>query len=405
MRLALLESAAAHLEEFMQTRMLVGAALGALMAGSAQAQVQTGPGFFGHLDGMYLLPTDANNVPASGFGVGGQARAGEGWGIEGKFGYRFDSPLDIALSGRYFDQGVGKGAGTFDWHGTDGRYYNIEAQVGYTISSPGFGVRPFIGVMYQNWQAKFADSFIGLSSTQKSWGVGPHIGADVSYRLGEAISLIAGVDTAFLYGKAKSNANFAPSGSNDRLFWNIGGKIGVDWEVVPLVHVAVGYRADWFDGLHFASPEGGAGPKGRAGELIHGPFVRVAYNWGAPPPGAPAAPPPAPSGTRSFIVFFDFDRSNLTATAVQTIRQAADQAKAGRSTRIDVTGHADRAGTDAYNMALSLRRANAVKDQLVREGIPATQIAVVGRGESQPLVPTADGVREPQNRRVEIVIN
>jgi outer membrane protein OmpA-like peptidoglycan-associated protein len=89
---------------------------------------------------------------------------------------------------------------------------------------------------------------------------------------------------------------------------------------------------------------------------------------------------------------------------VQTIQQAAAQAKAGRSTRIDVTGHADRAGSDAYNMALSLRRANAVKDQLVREGIAASQIAVVGRGESQPLAPTAAGVREPQNRRVEIVL-
>jgi outer membrane protein OmpA-like peptidoglycan-associated protein len=89
---------------------------------------------------------------------------------------------------------------------------------------------------------------------------------------------------------------------------------------------------------------------------------------------------------------------------VQTIKQAAAQAQAGRSTRIEVTGHTDRAGSDAYNMALSLRRANAVKDQLVREGIAANQITVMGRGESQPLLPTADGVREPQNRRVEIVL-
>jgi outer membrane protein OmpA-like peptidoglycan-associated protein len=55
-------------------------------------------------------------------------------------------------------------------------------------------------------------------------------------------------------------------------------------------------------------------------------------------------------------------------------------------------------------MALSLRRANTVKDALVREGVPATAIAVIGRGESQLLVQTGDGVREPQNRRVEIVI-
>ena len=99
-----------------------------------------------------------------------------------------------------------------------------------------------------------------------------------------------------------------------------------------------------------------------------------------------------------------FDRANLTAQAVTTIQQAAAAAKSGNRTRIGVTGHADRSGTDAYNMALSLRRANAVKDQLVREGIPAAGITVVGRGESQPLVPTADGVREPQNRRVEIVL-
>ena len=68
------------------------------------------------------------------------------------------------------------------------------------------------------------------------------------------------------------------------------------------------------------------------------------------------------------------------------------------------TGHTDKSGPDSYNMALSLRRANTVKDALVREGVPATAISVIGKGETQPLVQTADGVREPQNRRVEIVI-
>jgi outer membrane protein OmpA-like peptidoglycan-associated protein len=136
----------------------------------------------------------------------------------------------------------------------------------------------------------------------------------------------------------------------------------------------------------------------------HSAMLTVAYKFGAP---AAAAPPPGPAPTppgTSFMVFFDFDRSNITDTAATTIRQAAAQAKSGQKTRIGVTGHADRSGADAYNMALSLRRANAVKDALVREGIPATNIAVTGRGESQPLVQTADGVREPQNRRVEIVL-
>ena len=69
-----------------------------------------------------------------------------------------------------------------------------------------------------------------------------------------------------------------------------------------------------------------------------------------------------------------------------------------------LTGHADRSGPVAYNQRLSERRADAVKARLIREGIPAGQIVTIGRGETQPMVPTADGVREPQNRRVEIVL-
>jgi outer membrane protein OmpA-like peptidoglycan-associated protein len=61
-------------------------------------------------------------------------------------------------------------------------------------------------------------------------------------------------------------------------------------------------------------------------------------------------------------------------------------------------------GTAAYNQKLSVRRADAVKAELVRLGVPAASITAIGRGESNPLVPTADGVREPQNRRVEIQI-
>ncbi|CAN5697935.1 OmpA family protein [soil metagenome] len=120
---------------------------------------------------------------------------------------------------------------------------------------------------------------------------------------------------------------------------------------------------------------------------------------------APPPPPPAPmAAAPSFMVFFDWDRSNLSDQALNTIRQAAGAYKTKGSARITATGHTDKSGPEAYNMALSLRRANTVKDALVREGVPATAIAVVGRGESQPLVQTADGVREPQNRRVEIVI-
>jgi OOP family OmpA-OmpF porin len=122
-----------------------------------------------------------------------------------------------------------------------------------------------------------------------------------------------------------------------------------------------------------------------------------------PPEPAPVQAPPVVQAP-SFMVFFDWDRSNLSAQALSTIQQAANAYKSKGNARITATGHTDRSGPEAYNMALSLRRANAVKDALVRDGVPATAIAVIGRGETQPLVPTADGVREPQNRRVEIVL-
>jgi outer membrane protein OmpA-like peptidoglycan-associated protein len=111
-----------------------------------------------------------------------------------------------------------------------------------------------------------------------------------------------------------------------------------------------------------------------------------------------------PASAPSFMVFFDWDRSNLSQQALNTIQQAADQFKATGKARITATGHTDRSGPDDYNMALSLRRANAVKDALVRDGVPPMAISVIGKGETQPLVQTADGVREPQNRRVEIVL-
>ncbi len=106
----------------------------------------------------------------------------------------------------------------------------------------------------------------------------------------------------------------------------------------------------------------------------------------------------------SFMVFFDFDRSDLSSVAQATIQQAAGAYKTKGSARITAIGHADRSGPEAHNMALSLRRANSVKDALVRNRVPDNAIVTVGRGESMPLVQTAAGVREAQNRRVEIVL-
>ena len=129
--------------------------------------------------------------------------------------------------------------------------------------------------------------------------------------------------------------------------------------------------------------------------------LQLKFGASAPPPPPPPPPMVAPP---SFMVFFDWDRSNLSQQALTTIEQAANAFKTKGNARITATGHTDTSGPEAYNMALSLRRANAVKDALVRNGVPAQAITVVGMGEKGLLVPTGDNVREPQNRRVEIVI-
>lgn len=123
----------------------------------------------------------------------------------------------------------------------------------------------------------------------------------------------------------------------------------------------------------------------------------------APPPVAkpkPAAPPPQP---RAFIVFFDWDRADIRPDAQRVIEAATSYAKQRGLARVNLTGHADRSGPARYNMGLSLRRAQAVRDAFIKLGVSPSNIALVGKGESEPLVPTADGVREPRNRRVEIM--
>ena len=133
--------------------------------------------------------------------------------------------------------------------------------------------------------------------------------------------------------------------------------------------------------------------------------IRYAFNAPAPPVAAPAtAVPAAVPLARSYMVFFDFDRAELTDRARQIIAEAAQASSSTQTTRIEVAGHADRAGPAAYNQRLSQRRAEAVAAELGRLGIARSAITLQAFGETRPLVPTADGVREPQNRRVEIVL-
>jgi OmpA family len=105
-----------------------------------------------------------------------------------------------------------------------------------------------------------------------------------------------------------------------------------------------------------------------------------------------------------YLVFFALDQATLTEADRRMISQAVDEYRRTGAARIVATGHTDTSGSATYNLELSLRRAEIVANELVRQGVPPTDITTVGQGEEDLLVPTADGVREPRNRRVQIVV-
>jgi outer membrane autotransporter protein len=129
------------------------------------------------------------------------------------------------------------------------------------------------------------------------------------------------------------------------------------------------------------------------------------YAFGEPPPTLPGPPVAAPvaAAARTYLVFFDWDRADLTDHARQIIAQAAANSHEVELTRIVVNGYTDTSGTHHYNLGLSVRRARSVAAELVRDGVEKELIETHGYGDTHLVVPTGPGVRNPQNRRVEII--
>jgi len=154
---------------------------------------------------------------------------------------------------------------------------------------------------------------------------------------------------------------------------------------IPAINLPPGRTFAFTFGVHFGGP---AAPMPNA----------------EPPPPPAAVPVPHVEAARTYLVFFDWDRADLTERARQIVATAAAASTRVQTTVIEVNGYTDLSGTPAYNQKLSVRRAEAVESELVRDGVAKQEIAIHGYGETNPLVPTAKGVREPQNRRVEIIL-
>ena len=211
----------------------------------------------------------------------------------------------------------------------------------------------------------------------------------------------------------RTNGASSYSGNNWQFAYQ--GIAALGYDLTSNLQAKLDYR--YFSTLDPSETFAGTGLKGEYHN--HSILLGLTYTFNSPKPmpapeaapapapvkaSAPPAPPPAPEPLKNFIVFFDFDQASITAQADAIIEQAAATAKKGHAVHIQLTGHTDLSGGVDYNMKLSVRRAEAVKAALTKKGIPANEIDVVGKGKSDPLVPTKDGVRQPQNRRVEIML-
>jgi OmpA-OmpF porin, OOP family len=237
----------------------------------------------------------------------------------------------------------------------------------------------------------------------------PYVGAGFGYQWSHLNGLSVSSATPFSISSDDTRGNPA---------WQLIAGLSMPIAGVPGLSATAEYRfMDTFGGETFDAMEtpvsGGAAVPTQL--KLHNQYdhiflvgLRYAFNT-APPPPAPAPPAPvaapAPAPARSYLVFFDWDRASLTDRARQIIREAADNSTHVQYTRIDVNGYTDTSGTPQYNQGLSVRRAQAVAGELVRDGVPRNAIEIQGFGETHLLVPTGPGVREPQNRRVEIVIS
>ena len=358
----------------MRTRYLLGAGVALAMAFSwADAQAQwfplpTGPGtiYFGVEGGFTSLQDASGHVVGTaipvkerwddGFNVG--ARAGYEWGpfrFEEEFRFAQNTLTRFAVDGAVGTRGPNGALGTIRG---DRNQYAIMTNVIYDF----------------NW-------------LNLPWAITPHIGGGIG-----AVEVRDGVRVVGL-GTIASNTD-----------WEFGYQAiaGIRYNINPALAFDLDYR---YLGTTDPTFRTGVGVRYTSEHQTHNVVASLTMRFGAPAPvvAAPVPPPPPIVTRRVFLVFFDWDRDTITPDGMRIIQQAADAFRAGGNVQIQVTGYTDASGSAGYNQRLSERRANNVANALVRFGVPRQAMAVSGRGKNDQRVPTADGVREPQNRRVEIV--
>jgi OmpA-OmpF porin, OOP family len=347
---------------------------------------------------LFTTPIAAIAQPISGLYVGG--------------GAGLHAPQDPNAS----TLGPGFGAGRIEMKENFG--FNSNLAVGYGI---GNGFRFEVeGDFMRSDLRQFGTPFATASSgTVRTWGVMGNAMFDMDIGTPYVFPYL-GLGAGYQWTKLNSVAaaqvggpfGFATSAETGAFAWQA--IVGASFPVpnVPGLSLTADYR--FMDILGGEKFDGAVAPGPVPGQLkLHNQFnhdvvIGVRYAFNAPPPAVVAAPAPmaapAPAPARSYLVFFDWDKAELTERAKAIVKEAADNSTRVQVTRIEVNGYTDTSGTPTYNQGLSVRRAKAVAGELVRDGVPQNAISVQGFGDTHLLVSTGPGVREPQNRRVEIIM-
>ncbi len=228
--------------------------------------------------------------------------------------------------------------------------------------------------------------------------------ANVLYEhpLSEKLSLSLGAGAGF------DHADFEDKRWGSDESWNFAyqGIVGLNYAVGERSQVFLRYR--YFvvpdPEFTFVAPDDHFCCQGFDNIQKHTATIGFRYFFLPPPVIVPPDEPKQPTETKQFIIFFGYNKCNITAEADRVLSEAASTAKSTGSASLKIVGHTDTSGSAAYNQRLSDCRANATKNNLIDKGIGENQISASGRGESELMVQTADGVKEPQNRRSTIDI-
>lgn len=320
--------------------------------------------------------TQMRDADLTGTGINTSADYDHGYVVSGALGKAFDNNWraegEISFSKSDVDS-TGGASGRGDTSAVGlmfNGYYDFRSDSLWT-PYVGAGLGP-VSVSYNN-----VSPVGGSVLDDNDWGIGYQAIAGVSYKMS---------DQANLY----SEYRYVGSSRID-LATDAGASVEGDWSEHRIM---VGLR--W----SFSKPKPVPTPT-----PVPVPVAQVEPEKPAPVVKPVEKPAPPPEILRNYLVFFDWDKYELTEEVRAILAQAVINSRKVRVTALDVVGHTDRSGTDAYNVKLSQRRAEAVQAELIKLGIPESEISVQWRGERETLVPTADGVREPQNRRVEIILN